>query len=132
MEKFNILELFKRSLDFGFRYAQVVMDGDIIVMPSLIKLAPYGPNDLPDKVECGGHLGKRARNSVKDVGETWTETCGLLREQTRLDKLAKDEAKAKKSLERRQRSERQLEVREAGGSLKLSQAAKANPDQKSV
>ena len=75
---------------------------------------------------------RRGRNSVKSVGETWTDARSLLREQARLDKLAKDEAKAKKSLERRQRSERQLEVREAGGSLKLSQAAKANPDQKSV
>ena len=80
----------------------------------------------------GGHLGKRARNSVKSVGENWTEAKGLLKEQARLDKLAKEEDKAKKSLAKRQRSERQLAVREAGGSLKLSQAAKANPDQKSV
>ena len=75
MEKFNILRLFENSLSIGFKYTSVVMDGDIQVMPALKQLAPFGP-ELPDKVECKGHLCKKARGWHTTFGAAWTVEVG--------------------------------------------------------
>ena len=55
MEKSNTLRLFENSINLGFKYSTLVMDGDIAVMPALQELAPYGCEKIR-KLECKNHF----------------------------------------------------------------------------
>ena len=93
MEKYNILRLFEHSLEIGFMYKTVVMDGDCAVLPALKKLQPYD-DQLPEKVECGGHLSKNAYTKVTNFGKRWTVERGRKYEQDRLVSEANAEVQA--------------------------------------
>ena len=120
MEKWNILRLFEHSLEIGFMYKTVVMDGDCAVMPALRKLQPYG-DQHPEKVECGGHISKNAYTKVTNFGKRWTVERGSSYEQDRLVSEATPEVQTQAA--------RRKEVRENRGGRLMQRAAAANLSQ---
>ena len=104
-------------------YKTIVMDGDCADLPALKKLQPYD-DQLPEKVECGGHLSKNAYTEVTNFGRRWTVERGRKYEQDRLGTVANTEVQAQAA--------RRKEVRKGGGGPVLARAAAANLDQRSV
>ena len=92
-------------------------------MPALRILQPYG-NQLPEKVECGGHISKNAFTKVTNFGKRWTVERGKKYEKDKLDTVAMLEVQAQAA--------RRKEVRGRGGGAMLAKAAAANLDQRSV
>lgn len=59
--------LWKRSLDYGFRYTTLVGDGDSKVFRHLKDLNVYGNNIGLEKEECINHVSKRLGTALKNL-----------------------------------------------------------------
>ena len=69
MEMYNAITLFKRSLQYGFRYSTYVSDGDSKVFPALSELGIYNIN----KIECSNHLAKRCQTALIKLANSYTD-----------------------------------------------------------
>lgn len=59
--------MFKTSeAQYNIWYSQYLGDGDSLDFPSVLQEKPYGPNLLPEKLECVGHLQQRKTSKGKD------------------------------------------------------------------
>ena len=58
MEPVGLVHLFKRSLDYKFRYKHFVSDGDSSTLASLMKEKPYGEDYEIVKEDCIGNIQK--------------------------------------------------------------------------
>ena len=73
MEVSGVLRLYNKSVkNLKLRYMNYIGDGDSKAYPSVVAAQPYGPNKIPAKWECVGHVQKRVggrlRRLKKNVG----------------------------------------------------------------
>ena len=73
MEASGVLRIYEKSVkNLKLRYMTYIGDGDSKAYPSVVRAQPYGPNKIPVKGECVGHVQKRVggrlRKYKKDYG----------------------------------------------------------------
>ena len=54
---------------FGFRYVEMLSDGDSSSFKAVTDLAPYGPNVKIEKLECINHVDKRMGKVLRKLSE---------------------------------------------------------------
>ena len=68
MEVEGVVDMFKTSLaQYNIRYNQYLGDGDSSAFPSVLQEKPYGPNFVPEKLECVGHVQKRMGTRLRKL-----------------------------------------------------------------
>ena len=73
MEVSGVLRIYENSVtNLKLRYMTYIGDDDFKAYPSVVEAQPYGPNKIPVKGECLGHVQKRVggplRKYKKDYG----------------------------------------------------------------
>lgn len=67
MEAEMAKRMWSRSQDLGFRYVEIISDGDSSTFPELQKLKVYGSNVTLTKTECINHVGKRMGTALRKL-----------------------------------------------------------------
>lgn len=63
-------KLWSRSSQLGFRYTEIISDGDSKAFMTLQDMKVYGPNVVLKKEECVNHVGKRMGTALRKLVET--------------------------------------------------------------
>jgi hypothetical protein len=67
MEKEGAIEIFKRSVERGFRIVKYLGDGDTKAYKTVLELKPYGDECRIDKIECINHVAKRVTRRLTNM-----------------------------------------------------------------
>lgn len=70
MESEMAVRLWRRSENLGFRYTEIVSDGDAKAFHDLQALKVYGEETILTKTECINHVGKRMGTALRKLVET--------------------------------------------------------------
>ena len=75
MEAIGVLNIYQRSVeDLKLRYLHYIGDGDSKAYPGVVQAQPYGPEKIPVKGECIGHIQKRVGSRLRTFKKTFKET----------------------------------------------------------
>ena len=73
MEASGVRKMFEKSVkDLNIRYMTYIGDGDSKAFPAVVEAQPYGPDKIPVKGECVGHVQKRVGTRLRKL----KKTCG--------------------------------------------------------
>lgn len=90
MEMSAALCLWKRSLEYSFRYTTILSDGDTKTYDAIVCSNVYGSNNTIKKEECLNHVAKRVGTGLRNKVKEWRakgvtlggRKCGSLKEET--------------------------------------------------
>ena len=72
METVGVKKIYERSVEtLNLRYMMYIGDGDSKAYPSIQLAQPYGPNKIPEKGECIGHVQKRVGTQLRNLKKSF-------------------------------------------------------------